>query len=120
MTIQELRIGNQFSIPALGIINSEVKGVNIITGQVLNHNGIWVDVSVCEPIPLTEEWLLKFGFEKSGDRFYLNYYYMEGGSFKMDEIIISNPKYVHELQNLCHAITGEELTIKQDAAKEAS
>jgi hypothetical protein len=65
-----------------------------------------------KPIPLTEEWLLKFGFKKND----------EGRYDKRMELILENKvyhfkqgwtnvelKYVHQLQNLYFAITGEEL-----------
>jgi hypothetical protein len=78
-----------------------------------------------QPIPLTEEWLLKFGFEYHHDTPHPNkvfrklhtegfidleqikhYYY--GGSFTSVEC-----RYVHQLQNLYFALTGEELTTKK-------
>ena len=69
------------------------------------------------PIELTEEWLLKFGFEKDNElnfvkfsfkvHFWSNYnsymYGWVGGNIEL--------KYVHQLQNLYFALTGEELTI---------
>ena len=79
-----------------------------------------------EPIPLTEEWLIKFGF-----RYYNNHIYvfpnndslrLWGFSWNvqqylmgLDEFVdIPTPsiKYVHQLQNLYFALAGEELTIK--------
>ncbi len=84
-----------------------------------------------EPILLTEEWLLKLGFNKEyhhdyigidvGDTdFVLTYpnvigefwehfifQFEAGGVSKLKEI-----KYVHELQNLFHSLTGTELTRK--------
>jgi len=79
----------------------------------------------CQPIPITEEWLLKFGFEyhhntphpnkvfrKSHSEGFIDleqiihYYY--GGSFTSVEC-----RYVHQLQNLYFALTGEELTTKK-------
>lgn len=80
------------------------------------------------PIPLTEEWLVKFGW---------NYYihesvYKKWGKVKANDYvyrytIIQSDKgfvhptsdggvklnYVHQLQNLYFALTGEELTIKE-------
>jgi hypothetical protein len=73
-----------------------------------------------KPIPLTEEWLLKFGFEKSMSWTYvielkgnlkLVYYLGEKGwsiGFKSYSDF-SNLEYVHQLQNLYFALTGEEL-----------
>jgi hypothetical protein len=76
------------------------------------------------PIPLTEEWLLKFGFEKQIDDYY--YFYGYYASFDADlpmwfgqegccqkETIKENIKYVHQLQNLWFGLTGEELTITE-------
>jgi len=76
-------------------------------------------------IPLTEEWLLKLGLKKNYDGNY-------GGDFdfsiepKSFDVIVSGAagwenyeraigkplSYVHQLQNLYFALTGEELTIK--------
>lgn len=82
-----------------------------------------------EPIPITEEWLVKFGFEKlpnsnatfqilrdgPGHDFTLEWdedieawdVYLED-NFWIQVPILS----VHQLQNLYFALTGEELTIK--------
>ena len=64
------------------------------------------------PIPLTEEWLLKFGFRESNK--YLFKYKLglkkRGDNYFYDNISI---KHVHQLQNLYFALTGEELTLKQ-------
>jgi hypothetical protein len=81
-----------------------------------------------EPIPLTEEWLLKFGFEetdpktfmdglysrKKGDGFYINKETMSYCTFDYEGTIddIIKIQYVHQLQNLYFAVTGEELTMK--------
>ncbi len=97
-----------------------------------------------EPIPLTEEWLLKFGFKvkdrKSNldtDIFYIPTFEIDYclfyADFRLDYglyveytdspfpeddeklyPITFGIKYVHQLQNLLYSLTGEELTIKQD------
>lgn len=81
------------------------------------------EMSAFEPIPLTEEWLIKFGFNKDGILFEKE----KNAQFAVkkwtvgcfDEWIIfwgysrlvkTDIKYVHQLQNLYHALTGEELT----------
>ena len=74
--------------------------------------------SYCEPIPLTEEWLVKFRFESNGSQFwYKSYDYTvdtRGNKFVVHSDY-STPsygtevKYVHQLQNLYYALTGEEL-----------
>lgn len=75
-----------------------------------------------KPISLTEEWLNKFGFEKRGISFdngvieieitvLDNSFYFKFEGMKGMEIKVL--KYVHQLQNLFHSLTGEELTIKE-------
>lgn len=86
-------------------------------------------------IPLTEEWLLKFGFEEDPSNnffsFYLSDYdenefsrqrmdYWFRDEFSAAELCRAGVcfkrvkiQYVHQLQNLYHALTGEELKIKK-------
>jgi hypothetical protein len=80
-------------------------------------------------IPLTEEWLLKFGFRFDGMVYRIDedkYMTMAIVSGKISFPILrnqdaSNPenfslmgvKYVHQLQNLYFSLTGEELQIKK-------
>lgn len=81
------------------------------------------------PIPLTEEWLIKFGFEKNNKDYLLNnvlifdYTYLGTGDnhhigfmFKWGNYINEGKdiviQYVHQLQNLYFALTGEELELK--------
>lgn len=85
----------------------------------------WVEISDdLEPIPLTEEWLLKFGFEitySSNFRIkfdhscnYVGYDYSHNSDKSMEGFRFYGHyikcEYVHQLQNLFHALTGEELT----------
>lgn len=75
-----------------------------------------------QPIPLTEEWLLRFGFfmvnksyfEHSKSRFFLEYTKDLNGDWYI--MINDSPRiyleHVHQLQNLYFALTGEELTLK--------
>lgn len=79
-----------------------------------------------EPIPLTEEWLLKFGFapknNSSPQTFHkIGQYNFKVGKWKSNTSGISliccnslgrHIDYVHQLQNLYFALTNEELTIK--------
>ena len=69
----------------------------------------------CEPIPLTEEWLVKFGFEIHIVEMVFGNFYLKinGDHF---EYYCNNRvelKYVHQLQNLYHALMGEELKEKE-------
>lgn len=84
-----------------------------------------------QPIPLTEEWLIRFGFEckdkvNGGYVIPINYdwqgeylYCSKQGVIALwnerenrDFIIINNCNSIHQLQNLYFALTGEELTLK--------
>jgi hypothetical protein len=77
-----------------------------------------------KPIPLTEEWLIRFGFEKQmawyhievlKSSFYLRPSYLGGFYWGFDdqhELNDAQPiQYVHQLQNLYHAFTQTELTL---------
>jgi hypothetical protein len=76
------------------------------------------------PIPLTEEWLLKFGFVKQRNEYIKGDYCLtliyDTTSWLLAEFdyntdafvhIGRNIDYVHNLQNLYFALTGEELNI---------
>jgi hypothetical protein len=130
MKVQELRIGNWVSI-----IDKESE-TPYIERQVTMH-GI-PDAQFYNPIPLSEEWLLKFGFDKfedydfdtkhfkmvplyikddvsimlSGGKYWYVRREYDGGTSEPYEPVIE-VDYVHSLQNLFHALTGSELTIKE-------
>jgi hypothetical protein len=72
-------------------------------------------------IPLTEDWLVKLGFVKYGVMFHLPPLTIIFNSEKkqfivyigLDESTSYYPKFVHQLQNLYFALTGEELTVHE-------
>ena len=78
------------------------------------------------PIPLTEKWLLKFGFEETEKRTWelsqigndidlcisLNDGKGTAILWQADPIYIQNIDNIHQLQNLFFALTGEELKVK--------
>lgn len=77
-----------------------------------------------QPIPLTEEWLLKFGFRNEcgydcavcytfdfNTGHTINFLNKELYCY-LDSKRLDNIKYVHQLQNLYFALTGQELEIK--------
>jgi len=70
-----------------------------------------------KPIPLTEEWLVKFGFKKIGVNYELNEFVIftdRKGRLKYRSHPYDVPLYhVHQLQNLYFALRPEELTIKE-------
>lgn len=79
--------------------------------------------SEIEPIPIDDKWLLSFGFKKPastwiGKVFHLtewDAYPMEWcvAMNKNNAVVVLMMKYVHQLQNLYHALIGQELEIKQ-------
>jgi hypothetical protein len=80
-----------------------------------------------KPIPLTEEWLEKFGFEKTSGISYSSGEEKRTNIWRKDKFTYNgwngwwvmkrkfsgkNLQHVHQLQNLYYALTGEQLTIK--------
>lgn len=120
MKAKELRIGNLIryndtkEVCRVYQLEHRYKNVYRING--LNENP---DV---EPIPITEEWLLKLGFEveKNGGIVFASkddnckfYVYCENNkTWKIGKYNngFKHIYYVHQLQNLYFALTGEELT----------
>lgn len=98
-----------------------------------NYQNFYDNNPVYKPIPLTEDWLLKFGLTKQRyGRVSLSYLFDMGTliydtdekywAYEVDtsheggyECTIATCHYVHQLQNLYFALTGTELTIKETA-----
>jgi hypothetical protein len=130
MKANELRIGNWVMSANYKKIKREIKdySVEVIRAGDIHHLETFPSSKSIKPIPLTEEWLLKFGFEKKYDTFEFNGLNVDGCvvHFSFDkwasEYEIENCDYtevpsdiqhVHQLQNLYFALTGEELTINK-------
>ena len=135
MEAKELRIGNYFYDRSNKILRLDWwEHINKLASD-MSVNGIKVHpmtehIGNARPIPLTEEWLVKFGFVKDKkhdnccDLELENDFYLQGvGYGKRNikyEVILTDSndnelmlvKHVHELQNLYFALTNEELTIK--------
>lgn len=136
----------------MGLKQTDLRVGNFVLdnlGGILKINGISSnsDLSHIKPIKLTEEWLLKFGFDKNKSLIIdsysksiskhstlklLNVTIQQGNEYiairegenekpsTVDIVTVllngdthGRPFYVHQLQNLYHALTGQELTIKQ-------
>jgi hypothetical protein len=114
---KDLRIGN------LVMDNAKVKIVT--SGMISNWDIIKRDYGGYKPIPLTEEWLVRFGFEKRYDYILpYQYSYQKAGLLLSEDFTMSDftmymttygkaLKYVHTLQNLYHALNDEELTLNE-------
>ena len=127
MKANELRIGNY--VEYNGIIETcysiRQSGVDFNRGKTnkgnITQSYVW---DAIQPIPITEQWLIDFGFEKR-ERFYnipiknkgILWVYLErefcelgtrcGYSFAEIDC-----KHIHQLQNLHFALTGTELSKK--------
>lgn len=127
MNIKELRLGNS--------VNCRVGDkmiVKPVSPTMLNHFDRFIDL---KPIPLTEEWLLKFGFEITTDPENIHYKLSLIGEFNESFVVnrkvgfdvfyvphkdcndylcfTTQIKSIHQLQNLFFALVGEELTISE-------
>lgn len=125
MKANELRIGNYVTeVTRSKNINgyqtwTKIWHIDTYQERVMLNNGRWSIFNDIDPTPLTEQWLLDFGFTQYGDWCSKSYIsisikynkttYMIDGM----EDYIKHCEYVHQIQNLYFALTGEELTYKQ-------
>lgn len=111
MKANELRIGNIYKHPLNSEKYTKISHSDFISGFIDSF----------KPIPLTEEWLLKFGFVKDSisdlfldinDTHFLIWdnKRLEFQSDESDDFICFCES-VHQLQNLYFALTSEELTL---------
>jgi hypothetical protein len=122
MKTTNLRIGNIVLLDGDEIIITGIKGNTVWHKDGFDMTGL--SGSKVEPILLTEEWLLKFGFKK-GNQIYpkgfsllvlnTDFYWGFNLEDKLDcELNDVQPiNYVHQLQNLYFALAGEELQINE-------
>lgn len=123
MKSSKLRIGNITSMGIVYLIEDDIFRVKNNEGDTFKNT--WADI---QPIPLTEEWLLKFGFNKravlssvlydmKNPRFsiYLNPPIDKSNKWNILGIEKNiNIQYVHQLQNIYFALTSEELILKSE------
>lgn len=112
---EELRIGNLIHVPSTGQ-SIPVTAINMDLGVWVNRSLGVLGFDQIEPIPLTEEWLLKFGFEKVEHTFWIIGLAVHNNTprefyvlYEQNRTIITS---VHQLQNLFFALCGEELNLK--------
>lgn len=140
MNVNELRIGNfvsdntklQCVVIGLNPFShsvrcDEAEGCDILIDVYRKDGGVdkgyECDSNHCLPIPITEEWLIKLGFEKSDYpnftrkvsaltmtcRIQIGINYSEfGGIYFGDKF-----QYVHQLQNFIFAVSGQEICATQ-------
>ena len=121
MEAKDLRIGNlvQYSNDERIFVNLIGKTLEVTAADILS---IYNDNIPVEPILLTEKWLIKLDFLKvachyENDCFdiynYKQWFVVELIENEKSFELGLKCKYVHQLQNLYFAITGEELIIKK-------
>lgn len=113
----ELRICNYANIEGHEVI---------VDGRVICD--LWMGrFASAEPIPITEEWLIKLGYKKNIDEDECPYLYAVKGktslferengyyNFHIEDVLDEgiNIKYVHQLQNIYFALTGKELIVRE-------
>ena len=134
MKASELRLGNLIfgvsdrveTVTAIGMDSITSYAGKLVDCKMLAHE------SECNPIPITEQWLLKFGFKHGATPKYRYIVFRIGATsesyiycnevkegldcgiciHEYDETYLTTPmgyiKHVHQLQNLYFALTGED------------
>lgn len=117
MKASELRIGNY--VNQLGIDNDIVICIDSMYETISTNSMIERSIDDFNPIPLTKEWLEKFGFKIIGGCYYHSddsgiefFVYDEQLFCEFAGSTFDQIQNVHDLQNLHYAIYKEELKIK--------
>ena len=128
MDARELRIGNLVLDPE-GLV-SKILSIstesNSTDGKYYLENDYNGHPEDLRSIPLTEEWLLKLGFIQNESKSLTllcreNEFIIDPDVEKIEIVVVCqdnedfvqfNCSFVHQLQNLYFALTGEELTIR--------
>ena len=115
MDVKELRIGNNI-VDCYGSINT-ISSIHE-GGTIRFKDDTVCHIDKCKPIELAEELLLKCGFVKKGNWTFVNNNLKIKVSLCRTKFVFFtyhfevNVNYLHQLQNLYFALTGEELTIE--------
>lgn len=127
MKANELRIGNYIQdyyntkIFVVKTVDSTLEYLDLSDGKTHSNH-----ITNLKPIPLTEDILLKCGFLLSTPNQYIKHqhWYNETTDIEFNHLLmcsiyegnghvgVSHVKYLHQLQNLHYALTGQELAIK--------
>lgn len=123
VTRNELRLGNLLDFEGEVCIVREIDS----SGAVVlfnNNEEDWIDLFKFSGIPLTEEWILNFGFIKEVAKVSGGYYYLLDGLavivkdgifyFSIKQLqsrYLRTVDYVHTLQNLCFDLRDVELVL---------
>ena len=140
MEAKELRIGNYIDVPGKNTVGAVVSVVHSLNNMSVYLGGLHVPDSIkgetvkyheCEGIPLTPEWLEWLGFPETlqtwndgskatifrKGKYFLERLLHDETTFALARInttggeFMANVNYIHQLQNLYFALTGEELNL---------
>ncbi len=138
MNPSELRRGNLFNpiyrgdevhLPLTGIILQVMELHTFHVVALLDHQHDYLDherqkfkYSDMSPIPITAEWLNKFGFREASflqeaisdpnEMYYQTTLRMDSQVFTIKSYTRFKYEYVHQLQNIYFALSGKELKLK--------
>lgn len=131
MESKELRIGNL--CVRTNKFTNEMLELELTASCILDISAnVKMSSFIYEPIALTEEWLFKFGISSFQDLKVQDYgflcietvndekvlYIMGNDNPTYSSMFKLNVKYVHQLQNIYFALTGQELKIKAHDPKD--
>lgn len=121
LKINELRLGSIIDFDGMKSVVKEIDNQGVVVFIKETDETEWIDLFQFTPISLTEEILLKFGFEQKDHLFRLhlvNSIYIEFNSecgLWYFDIYMNTSRielqYLHELQNIYSSITFKELEI---------
>lgn len=125
MKENEFRIGNHVNINIKEIDKYFTNGtITKICKDDVYVNGFKIPLEHLEPIVLTEDWLIDFGFEKDGYKDNRSYYFILNEikiNIYDNKFFLDNPNeqsgkrlfipHVHQLQNLYYERKEEELLL---------
>ena len=131
LSATELRIGNFISINFGNRDDGKIITVDGVSDcEIFNEETGYSLCNEFNPIMITEQWLLDFGFNQNIEtQWYIHFdnmcltlyedlpqYIVEIHDMEMNDssIFLMSIQYVHQLQNLFFALTQEELILKRN------
>lgn len=117
----EIRLGNLFAVNGFPMSVEAIFKDTVYLNFEGNEGDVWEEnIKDLVLIPLTEEILIKAGFEKESFSFYLYKDFIIRKIRESDKqwrVILRHKdlndiEYLHQLQNLYFALTGEEIKIE--------
>lgn len=126
IAINELRIGNWVQIDDTPFILNSIDKSGIINGLMTDKSDVNTIIEIVSPVPLTEEILLKCGFERQANgKIYLEvktdndtlefFVDTEGVNVTFAcyyGLALTNINSLHHLQNAYFSLTNQELKIE--------